>query len=90
MTDSELTVAILREIRDDVRTTRDELARVESRLGDRIDRVDARLEIVEHAVKDLAGQHLMLTRFVKNVAERHGGAIEDLDERVTRLESDDQ
>ena len=88
MTDSELTVAILRELREGFRSTRDELRAFRADVNARFDNVTTRFEVVEHSLKDLAGQQLMLTRFVKNVAERHGASIEDLDERVTRLEKD--
>ena len=96
--DGELTVAILREIRDEIRSTRDTLSeridhlegslgsRIDS-LGSRIDTTNLRLDLVEHTARDLAEQMLTVTRYVKNVATRHDDAIEDLDERVTKLET---
>ena len=31
----------------------------------------------------------MQSRYIKNMGKRHDGAIEDLDQRVTKLETDD-
>ena len=102
MSDGDLTVAILREIRDEMKATRTELkqelaaTRTElkaeisamcSDLGQRIDLTNARLEIVETTLKDLAGQMVMLTRYVKNSVDRHEDQIEDLQGRVTKLEA---
>ena len=94
MADADLTVAILREIRDEIRTTRVELkaeiGQTNKRLDDLTDRVDGvnsrvdgvnqRLDVVEITLKDLAGQQQILTRYLKNVVDRH-------DERLTRLET---
>jgi len=55
-------------------------------VSSRLDETNSRLAVVEVTLKEFAGQHLMLTRYVKNVANRHEGAIDDLDERVTKLE----
>jgi hypothetical protein len=89
--DSDLTVSILREIRDEIRTTNQHLdttrvelkaeisaARVE--LKAEIGETNQRLDVVEVTLKDLAGQQLVLTRYLKNVIDRH-------DERLTRLET---
>jgi hypothetical protein len=45
-----------------------------------------RLAVVETTVKDFAGQQLLLTRFVKNVSDRHDREIAGLDNRVETLE----
>ena len=87
MADADLTVAILCEIRDEIRTTRVELkaeiGQTNKRLDaltDRVDGVTQRLDVVEVTLKDLAGQQLILTRYLKNVVDRP-------DERLTRLET---
>lgn len=91
MTDSEITLSVLREIRDAVVATNVNLSaridNLEQRLSSRIDglwtRVDetnARLSVVEHVVRDAAEQIVFLGRYSKN-------AIEDLRERVSRLEA---
>jgi hypothetical protein len=81
--DSDLTVAVLREIRDEIRTTNSKLdaTRVEltakiDETNVRLDGVNSRLEIVETTLKDLAGQQLMLTRYIKNVVDRHDTDID--------------
>ncbi len=91
MTDSDLTLSILREIRDAVVATNSridgtniELRAMKTELKDELRVTNARLEIVEHTVKDAAGQIVMLARYVKN---KHETAIDDLRERVTRLEA---
>ena len=94
MTDSEITTTILRQIRDEIVTTRTELrteiAAVRAELS--ATRTELRAEIAEtrtelkaeialvgHTVRDLAVQMLTLTRYVKNTND-------DLKKRVTRLE----
>jgi len=92
--DGELTIAILREIRDEIRGTNTRIealdrslsGRIEA-LGGRVDGVGARVDAVEYAVRDLAEQMLVVTRYVKNVANRHDDAIEDLRLRVGKLET---
>jgi len=91
MTDSEITLSVLREIRDAIVATNTNLSaridglsnRVETldqRLTSRIDETNARLTVVEHVVRDAAEQIMFLGRYTKN-------AIEDLRERVSRLEA---
>ena len=98
MPDSDLTVAVLREIRDEIRTTRTDLGagidRVRSELSERIgqtnsrlDETNARLGKVEEALADLAAQQLMLTRYIKNVVDRHEQSIDELRERLVRVET---
>ncbi len=91
MTDSDLTLSILREIRDAVVATNSriddtnlELRAMKTELKDELRVTNARLEAVEHTVQDAAGQIVMLARYVKN---KHETAIDDLRERVTRLEA---
>ena len=94
MTDSDLTHAILREIRDAVRatntrldTTNVELHTIKDELHtmkDELRVTNQRLGVIEHTVEDAAGQIVMLGRYVKN---KHETAIDDLRERVTRLEA---
>ena len=87
----DLTTAILREIRDEIKATRTELkaeiVTLGTELGGRIDMTNARLELVEITLKDLAGQMVMLTRYVKNSVDRHEDQIDDLQTRVTKLEA---
>jgi hypothetical protein len=105
VSDTDLTITLLRDIRSRIDSVETNLgARIESvetridsverNLGARLDVVAARVDAVDVAMKDLAGQHLVLTRYVKNPLDRHGkaldrhdGEIEVLDERVTSLET---
>ncbi len=87
MTDSEITISILREIRDAVVVTNVRIDNLDKSLSGRIDNLSARVDetnrrltVVEHVVKDAAEQIMFLGRYAKN-------AIEDLRERVTRLEA---
>lgn len=97
MTDSEITTKILRQIRDEIIATRTDLSKrldaTNERLdatnvrldvtNERLDMTNERLSVVERVVTDAAVQIRTLRRNVKTI---HGGAIEDLRKRVTRLE----
>ncbi len=102
MSEPDLTLAILRDIRDEIRTTRVELkteisavrtelkteiSAVRTELKSELVEVRAELVVVGETIKDLAGQMLILTCYVKNVADRHDTSIEDLRTRVERLEA---
>jgi hypothetical protein len=94
MAESDVTVAILREIRDEIRgsNVRLDAVRVELKAeiqetNQRLIGVETRLAAVEETLKDLAAQQLMLTRYVKNVVDRHEQSIDDLRERLARLET---
>jgi phage shock protein A len=66
---------------------RSELGVVRTELKTEIVETNARLAVVEDTLKDLAAQLLMLTRYVKDVVDRHEQSIDDLRERLTRLET---
>ena len=98
MTSTDLAIAVLREIRDEIRSTRSELSgridetnhkleQMRSELKAEIVETNKRLDSVEGTLKDLTGQQLLLTRYVKNVVDRHDQPIDDLRERVARLET---
>jgi hypothetical protein len=95
MTDSEVTVQLLRDIRDQLVGTNRRIDDTNRRLDDgfravneRIDMTNERLAIVETTVRDCAQQGVMVGRYVKNRTDRHEDAIDDLRERVTRLETE--
>jgi hypothetical protein len=86
VTDSDLTISILREIRDELREIRGEVKITNERvdvLTERQGETNHRLEVVEHTVADAAQQILLLARYVKN---KHEAGLDELRERVTRLE----
>lgn len=80
--DADITVEILKDIRDEMRGMRGEL----TELKDHAKVTNERLEVMEHTLSDFCQQHLMLTRHVGNVDRRQDDDIDDLRVRVTRLE----
>jgi chromosome segregation ATPase len=64
-----------------------EIATLRTNVNERIDLTNDRLAIVETTVRGCAQQLLMLGRHVKNHNERTESAIDDLRERVTKLEN---
>lgn len=95
--DADVTVEILREIRDEIIATRTELkteisqvktelTEFKTEVSEKLDTTNSRLEVVEHTLTDFAQQHLLLTRFVKNVAHRHDDELDELRTRVELLE----
>jgi predicted nucleic acid-binding Zn-ribbon protein len=78
--------------------TNDRLDQMYVELSSRIDVTNLRLESVEGALRDLAGQQLELTQFVKKItarqderltelANRQDAEITDLKHRVNRIET---
>lgn len=95
MSDGDLNTQVLREIRDELRGTNARLDQTNERLtsfehtvGESLTAVGARLTAVEHTVADFAAQQLLAIRYMKSTFRRHDDAIEDLDERVSSLETD--
>ena len=90
MTDSDLTVAILREIRDAVIKTNARLDDTNTRLDKGFAGVvtvlkhhDTRFAAIEGQLKQLSGEVVLLGRYVKNRSEKE---LRDLKARVARLE----
>jgi len=70
MTQSDITVEILREIRDAVRVTNDRIDLVRVDLGGRIDETNRRLDVVEGTLLDLVEQQRFTSRFLKDLSTR--------------------
>ena len=90
MAGSDITVEILKDIRDAVRATNDRLDTVEATLERRFDGVDRRFAVVESTLVDLAEQHRFLVRYTKAMAERDARLeprVSALENRVDKLES---
>lgn len=90
MAETDITVEILKEIRDETRGVRTELVTTNQRLGQLEERVDNRLGHVEAALLDLAQQQRLLVRYAKVTAERDsslGSRVDALETRVDKLES---
>ncbi len=90
----DLTVEILREIRDEIRTTNTRLDRTREDLAARIDQTNARLDQtnarldrLDEAMLDLAQQQRFVVRYVKTIAERPVPRVEEVDDLRRRVES---
>jgi hypothetical protein len=88
--DADITVQILRDIRDEMRGMRGELTeridRLTVQLSAHAENTNRRLETIENTLADFCQQHLMLTRYVGNAERRQDTDIDDLRTRVERLE----
>lgn len=91
MDGADLTLEVLREIRDEIRTTRVELKAEIGATNSRLDVVDhslnLRLDVVDHTLKDLAEQLRFIPKYLKALTGCHADEIEDLSERVGKLET---
>ncbi len=76
MESSDLTLEILRQIRDEIRATREDLGGRIDQTNLRLDQTNSRLDHVETTLLDLAEQQRFLVR--------HAVAGRDRDERVDR------
>ena len=94
MADSDVTVEILKEIRDEIRGVRtglgEEIRGVRSEVRElredtnqRLDANNQRLDLVETTLLDLAEQQRFIVRYTRALAERPG----DVEPRVSALES---
>lgn len=94
---ADLTIHVLRQIRDEIVTTRTELgaridavrtelgARIDD-LGGRIDETNERVGRVEHTLLDLAEQQRFVVRHVRTLAERDRRLEDDITEIRARLD----
>jgi predicted nucleic acid-binding Zn-ribbon protein len=95
MTDSDLTLKVLVEMRDELRTIRNEATNVNRHLGElregqhRLEqhaaRTNQRLEIIEHTMVDFGTQVVLLGRYTKNSVTRHDSDAERHDEEIADL-----
>jgi hypothetical protein len=97
MTDFDITVEILKDIRDETRGVRGEVRELHLDTNQRLDatnhRLDAnnqRLDLVETTLLDLAEQNRFVVRYTRALAERHADVeprVSALEGRVEKLES---
>jgi hypothetical protein len=97
MAGGDLTVEILKDIRDEIRGVRTEVhdLREDTNLrldatNQRLDTSNQRLNLVEAAILDLSEQHRFVVRYTKALAERDGKLeprVSALESRVDKLES---
>jgi BMFP domain-containing protein YqiC len=83
MAGGDITVEILKDIREAVRGTNTRLDGMERALSHRLDGVTQRLDLVETTLLDLAEQHRFVARYTRATAERES----PLEPRVSALES---
>src|SRR5438093_2473640 len=100
MASDDITISVLREIRDEMRGMRGEQVETNRRLGvvedrlalmdDRLDLGNKRMGAVETALLDLAQQQRFVVRYTKTIAERDSrldSRVTDLEHRVEKLET---
>jgi chromosome segregation ATPase len=96
MEPTDLTIQILKEIRDDARKHAAEVNQRFEKMDQRFEKMDQRFEMQEHhfeaietALRDMAQQLVMLARGIKTALESRAETdrrIESLEERVDKLE----
>lgn len=99
MEPADLTLQVLREIRDETKKTNQRIEQMNSqfnerfeRMDHRFERMDQRFEVVETVLRDLAQQMVTLSRGVKSALEVRANTesrLEDLERRMTAVESRD-
>jgi small-conductance mechanosensitive channel len=97
MAGSDITIEILKDIRDATRNTNTRLDSLETAVTrrldgvtERLDTVTQRLDLVETTLLDLAEQHRFVVRYTKAIAERDTQLeprLSALESRVEKLES---
>jgi len=90
MASSDVTVEILKDIRDEIRGVRTEVRELRSDTNQRLDATNERLGTVETALLDLAEQQRFVVRYTKVLSERDSridGRVTALETRVDKLES---
>jgi len=83
MADSDRTIEILKDIRDEIRGVRGEVRELRADTNQRLEANNQRLDFVATTILDLAGQNRLVVRYTKALAERR----DDLEPRLSALES---
>ena len=90
MADSDKTIEILKDIRNEMRGVRGEVRDLRADTNQRPDTNNQRLDLVATTLLDLAGQNRLIVRYTKAVAERPDNVeprLSALESRVEKLES---
>jgi hypothetical protein len=90
MAGSDITIEILKEIRDAARGTTLEVGKTNARLDSMEAALTVRLDLVETALLDLTEQNRFIVRYTKSLSERHADVeprVSALEDRVDKLES---
>jgi hypothetical protein len=89
MEPTDLTIQILKEIRDDARKHAGEVNQRFEKMDQRFEQQDQRFEAIETALRDMAEQLVMLARGIKTALESRADTdrrLESLEHRVENLE----
>jgi hypothetical protein len=70
MAGPDVTIEILKEIRDEMRGVRAEVHGLRVDAGQRIEAVSQRLDLIETTLLDLAGQNRLVVRYTKATSEK--------------------
>jgi len=96
MTDTvqDLTLQVLRQIRDEIVVTREDLRAEIGKTTERIDQTNQRLDLtnerlghVESGLRDLAAQQYFVSKFARSLASRDRDLEADVDELRTRVDA---
>jgi chromosome segregation ATPase len=85
-----LTIEILKQIRDEIRSTREDLGGRIDQTNSRLDQTNSRLDKVEGTLLDLAEQQRFLVRHAKRSSAHeaaYGREIDELKRRVDDIET---
>ena len=95
MTDSDLTLKVLVEMREELRAlgeVRDEVRGLRADFNHRVERLEhhaaqtnQRLEVVEHTLVDFGTQVVILGGYMKNSVSRHDSDVERHDDEIADL-----
>ena len=90
MADSDVTVEILKDIRDEIHGVRTDLREEIAGVRTELQKHTERFAVVENALLDLAEQQRFVVRYTKAISERDSRLeprVSDLESRVDKLES---
>ena len=90
MAGGDITIEILKDIRDEIRGVRSGVHEVRAEVHELRSDTNKRFALVEAAILDLAEQHRFVVRYTKAIADREGPLeprISSLESRVDKLES---
>lgn len=82
---SDLTVKVLEQIREEIRGVHGEVRGLRDDHRELVGQMNARFQVVETTLRDLAEQLVMLARGVKAAIEQRAGTDKRLDDHEARL-----
>lgn len=85
----DITLQVLRQIRDEIVTTRTTLSERIDHMSDRIDHLSTRVDVLDGTMNELAEQQSFIVRNLRGLGDRDRrleGEVDDLRGRVEQLE----